>query len=340
MKRMLTAFFLLFNAAWAQVTPGTGPTLYGYVKAWYLADYSTNQGGLSINMARLGVKGTVNEYAGYRLFVDFTRLGILQTKTTTLDGVNYLTSASATFSNYLLDADAFVKPVKNLTIDMGQFKVPFSTDNLRSGAATDFVNRPLTTNVTPGLRDMGFMATYDINGGTPVEISGGAFNGAGQNRTENDRTANYALRAAVHPMKTLGLSANYYGGKLSGAAVNIYDLGFDMKLGSIFLDGEFAARGSNLDGATTNSNSFFLYTYYDVNLGNFEISRLIPAVRYERYDPSTAVSNNEVYRTTFGVALEFARVTFAQFRLNYELFDYKNGSVNPNKLIVEMQTRF
>ncbi len=340
MKRMLATLLLPLNVAWAQVTPSAGPTLYGYVKAWYQADYSTNQGGFSVNMARLGVKGNINEYAGYKLFADFTRLGSLQTKTTTLDGITYVTSATATFSNYLLDADAFIKPVNNLTIDMGQFKVPFSTDNLRSGADVDFVNRPMITNVTPGLRDMGFMATYDIKGRTPVQLASGVFNGAGQNKTENDKTANYAFRAVIQPIKGLGLSANYYGGKLSGAGVSIYDLGFDLKVGNAFLDGEFAARGSDINKVITNSNSFFVYSYYDVDLGKCEISHVIPAVRYERYDPSTSVSNNEIYRTTFGVALEFAKVSFAQFRINYELFDYANGAPNPNKLIFELQTRF
>ncbi len=340
MKGAIISILILLNAAYAQDSTGTGPTVYGYIKAWYQADYSKDQGGFSINMARLGAKGSVNKFAGYRVFVDFTRLGSLQTRTTTLDGVNYVTSASATFSNYLLDADAFVKPVENLTIDMGQFKVPFSTDNLRSGAVIEFVDRPMTTNVTPGLRDMGLMGTYDFKGAMPVQLSGGAFNGAGQNKTENDKTANYAFRAVVRPIRNLGLSANYYGGRLSGANVNIYDLGFDMKISGLFLDGEYAARGADLSGATTNSNSFFVYASYDENLGTFEISHIIPAIRYERYDPGTAVSGNEIYRTTLGVAFEFARVTFAQFRINYELFDYKDGTPNPDKLIFEMQTRF
>ena len=340
MKKIFLILTLFVGLAWAQEKPAYSPTVFGYLKGWYQADYSTNQGNFLLKEVRLGVRGNVNEYAGYKLFVDFTRLGNIQSKTTTINGVTVVTSTTASFSDYLLDADAFIKPLKNLTIDMGQFKVPFGTDNLRSGADIDFVNRPLLTNVSPGLRDMGVMTTYSTNISVPVELKAGVFNGSGQNKPENDKTANYAVRAVVQPVKDFGVSANYYGGKISGANVNIYDLGVDLKIGNIFFDGEYVQRSSELKSITTKSNSYFIYSVYDFDFGKSFVTHLMPAVRYERYDPNTTVGDNEVSRTTFGVALEFAKIKYAQFRINYELFDYKNGTTNPNKLIIELLTRF
>ncbi|MHB8337203.1 MAG: porin [Ignavibacteriaceae bacterium] len=340
MKKISVLILLLISLTRAQEKPNYSPILFGYVRGWYQTDFSIDQGGFLIKEARLGAKGNVNEYAGYKLFVDFTRLGNLQTKATTINGVTVVTSVAASFSDYLLDADAFIKPIKNLTVDLGQFKVPFGTDNLRSGSDIDFVNRPLITNVSPGIRDIGFMTTYSMNAGVPVELKAGLFNGTGQNKSENDKTTNYAFRTVVQPVKELGVSANYYGGRLSGADVSIYNFGFDLKVGNVFFDGEYGGRSSELKSVKMISNSYFIYSYYDFDLGKSEVSHIIPAVRYEGYDPNKALSNNEINRATFGLAFEFAKIKYAQFRINYELFDFKDGTKNPNKLIVELLTKF
>jgi len=108
----------------------------------------------------------------------------LQTTTTTLDGVTVLTSANASFSDVLLDAEAFINPLKNLSISVGQFKVPFSTDNLRPGCEINFVNRPLLTNVAPIIRDIGLMGTYNFEEFIPLELKAGLFNGSGLNKPD------------------------------------------------------------------------------------------------------------------------------------------------------------
>lgn len=340
MKKIIIILVLLVSTTWSQSKKEFKPVLYGYVQSWYQTDLSTNHGDFLIRYARLGVKGRVNEFAGYKLFVDFTRLGRLKTKTAVINGTSVVTSAEATFSNYLLDADVYLSPVKNFKIDLGQFKVPFGTDNLRSAASIDFINRPLITNVSPGLRDIGVLTSYNLKDYAPLEISAGLFNGTGQNKPENDRTTNFAARAATSPIKGLGISANYYGGKLSGGNVNMYNFGFDFQLSQLFIDGEFGGEGLDNNISTINSNSYFIYSYYDFEFDQVIISHIIPAVRYEHFDPNTSISNDEINRTTIGLSLELAKIKFAQFRVNYELFDYKDGSTNPNKITAAILTRF
>ncbi len=340
MKKIIVILFLLVTTIWAQDKKEFKPVLYGYVQSWYQTDLSTNKGDFLVRYARLGVKGKVNEFAGYKLFVDFTRLGKLKTKTADINGITVVTSEEATFSNYLLDADVYLSPVKNFKIDLGQFKVPFGTDNLRSAASIDFINRPLITNVSPGLRDIGVLTSFDMQDYAPVEIFAGLFNGAGQNKPENDRTTNFAARAVTNPVKGLGISANYYGGKFSGANVNMYNFGFDFQLSKLFIDGEFGGEGLDVNNSTVNSTSYFIYTYYDFTFEQIILSHIIPAVRYEHFDPNTSLSKDEINRTTLGFSLEFAKIKFAQFRVNYELFDYKDGSTNPNKITAAILTRF
>ena len=340
MKKVFMVLVFITTIVAAQNKPDYSPKFSGYIRAWHETDFSTNQGDFLVKMARVAIKGNVNEYAGYRFQVDFTRLGKLSTTSTSLDGTKVLTGASATFSDVLLDAEAFVTPVKNLSFSVGQFKVPFGTDNLRGGADIDFINRPLLTNVAPGLRDVGFMGTYTMKDGIPMEFKAGLFNGAGQNKPENDKSTNYSFRATVTPFTGFALAANYYGGKSSGADLGIYDFGFDYKFGKVFLSGEFGQRNSKTSAKEINSNSYFVYANYQFDFSESFVSAIIPALRYENYDPNGDASNDEIGRITAGLAFQFAKIKFAQFRINYELFDYKDGRTNPDKLIFELQTRF
>jgi Phosphate-selective porin O and P len=330
----------IFNNLDAQEKSNFSPKYFGYVRAWHQTDISKNETKFSIKMARFGVKGKVNEYAGYRVFVDFARLGNLKTTSEIINGTEVLTSASAKFSDVLLDAEVILSPLKNISFSAGQFKVPFGTDNLRSGSSIDFINRPLLTKVAPGLRDIGLMCTYKNKTIFPLELKAGLFNGSGQNKTENDNTTNYSLRVVTKLIDDLSLSANYYGGKSSGADLSIFDFGADYKIGKIFLSGEFGQRRTTLLDKETIANSYFVYAMYDLVFDNSIITHCMPTIRYESYDPNSSLSENEIGRVTMGIALQFAKTRYAQFRVNYELYDYKNGSTNPNKLIVELQTKF
>jgi hypothetical protein len=321
-------------------TVDTAPKFSGYIRSWYQSDFSTNQGQFLVKMARVNVGGNVNEFASYKFMVDAAPLSKFSTTTTTINGTKVLTGASSTFSDILLDAQATIAPVKDLSFSMGQFKVPFSTDNLRGGASIDFVNRPLLTNVAPALRDIGFMGSYKIKGSTPIDVSAGLFNGTGQNKAEGDRSSNYVSRVNVGIIKGLNAAANYYGGTNAGSDLSIVDLGVDWAVDQFFVDGEYAMRDSKTLGTTLSSSSYFAYVLYNLQFVDSEIKSIVPAVRYESFDPNTSVSSNEVGRITLGVAVEFAKVSYAQFRINYEKYDYKNGTPNPNKLIFEVQTRF
>ncbi|MGK9368417.1 porin [Melioribacter sp. Ez-97] len=340
MKNKLILFLLIAAAVAAQDKSESSMKFFGYVRSWYSADFSENQGEFNVKMARFGVKGNVNEFAGYRLFVDFARLGKLKTSYTDIDGQSVVSSVNASFSDVLLDAQAILKPAKNFTLSLGQYKVPFGTDNLKSAAEIEFVNRPLLTSVTPGLRDVGVMGEYKFNGGIPMKLSAGLFNGSGQNKSENDNTANYSVRAVAELTEGFELSANYYGGRLNDADVNIFDLGAAFEYNNFTLNGEYGQRNTDLNSSSMTSNAFFVYGVYSIKLDNSIFSYIMPAVRYEYFEPSSSIESNEVERITGGLSFQFAKVNFAQLRINYELYNYKDGRENANKLFIELQTRF
>ncbi len=340
MKKAALFILITVNFLLAQNKPDYSLKFSGYVRAWHQTDFSNNQGEFLVKQARLGINGAVNEYASYRFLVDFTRIGKLTTTTTTLNGTNVVSGVSANFSDILLDAAATFTPITNLDVTAGQFKVPFSTDNLRSDQNADFVNRPLLTNVSPSIRDIGIMMTYKIKGEVSTELTAGSFNGTGLNKSENDKSMDYVFRAVVSPVKDLNLSGNYYVGITQGTDLNFFDFGFDYKFGSLFVDAEYANKNTKTLGSDISGTSFFAYATYNIPLQGDFLKEIIPAFRFEKFDPNSSQVNNEINMLTFGLTFEFAKVTFAHFRINYELFDYKDGRDNHNKLIFELQTKF
>jgi len=318
----------------------SGPDFSGYIRFWQQSDFSTDQSQFIAKEITMGATGTVNEYFGYKFLADFTRLGKLSTTSTTIDGTTVLTKASASFTDVLLDAMIKITPVADLSISGGQFKIPFSTDNLRGNNSIDFVNRPFITSVAPASRDVGAMVSYKASSLLP-EISAGVFNGTGINKTENDKTINYVCRAVVSPITNLNLAANYYAGRISALDVKAIGLGFDWKYDNLFVDGEYVTKDTDEPGGTVGSNAFFIYSTYNISVSETGFVKYItPAVRFDSYDPDKDKNNNEVQRFTFGVTFNSAKISWAHIRLNYEMYDYKDDTVNPDKLIAELQVRF
>jgi hypothetical protein len=342
MKKLFILFALLSFLGFGQNNPDYAPKFSGYVRAWHQTDFSTGQGQYLVRQARLGINGNVNDYAGYKFLMDFTRLGSLKTTSgTTAVGEKFLTGATASFSDIILDAAATIKPIKSLEISAGQFKVPFGTDNLKSDQNAEFANRPLLTNVSPSIRDIGVSVGYKFDIPFETELIAGSFNGSGLNKSENDKSTDYAFRAILSPVKNLSVTGNYYGAKVQGYAVNFMNFGFGYKIGKLLAEVEYGGKISKTSGTDLNSNSYFVLATYSFPFpGNF-IKEVIPAVRYEMYDPNSDLVDNEVGRITVGLSFEFAKMNFARFRVNYEKFDYKDGvTKNPDKLILELQTRF
>lgn len=339
MKKILILTVLLTSLAIAQDKVDYSPKFSGYVRAWHQTDFPAGQGQFLVKQARMAIAGAVNEYAGYKFQVDFTRLGKLSTTSTTIDDQKVLTGASANFSDILLDAQAIITPFSNFDISAGQFKVPYSTDYLRSDQNHDFANRPLITSITPS-RDLGFMLSYKWKGGVPAEFHAGSFNGSGMNKTENNKTMDFAFRAVVSPITDLSFSGNYYNGKAAGMNSHYYNFGMDYAIGSLFLDAEYSGKLTKADDDDIKGNSIFAYATYRVKTGEVFVKEVIPAIRFETFNPNTSDDKSKINLITLGMTFEFAKITFAHFRVNYELYDYNDGRDNPSRLILELQTRF
>lgn len=157
--------------------------------------------GLDIRRARLEVRGDVLPTWEYRLQVDFAG------------------------SPKILDAYAVFKPFDFLKFQAGQFKLPFSADNLMSSAKLEFIDRSQVTEalVSRGKDVLGNNNGRDIGGvifGSflkhqdrfIIDYYLGGFNGQGINVTEKNESKDVVGRLVLHPVKGFDIGGGYYNG--------------------------------------------------------------------------------------------------------------------------------
>lgn len=105
----------------------------------------------------------------------------------------------------LTDGYVELKYWPELRVRGGQFKVPFSFEELTSSRFIDFVERSVVNNMVP-TRDVGAMLHGTLLGGM-LEYGGGIFNGRGQNASETNDSKDFAGRLLLRPFKTMGIPA-------------------------------------------------------------------------------------------------------------------------------------
>ena len=142
----------------------------------YLGDHPGNSS-FFIRRARLTLKGTLYKYYDFKVQSDFAK-GNSQLKDGFLN-INY---------------------IKKFQIKIGQFKTPFSMEELVSGNSLDFMERSLANRLVPS-RDIGVMfhgSLFD----DAIYYQAGIFNGYRTNESsDKDDGKDGALRLVVAPFK-------------------------------------------------------------------------------------------------------------------------------------------
>jgi phosphate-selective porin OprO/OprP len=105
----------------------------------------------------------------------------------------------------LTDGYAEVRYWPEFKVRGGQFKVPFSWEELTSSRFIDFVERSVVNNLVP-TRDVGAMVHGTLFSGM-TEYAVGAFNGTGQNSTETNDSKDFAARLLVRPFRLANIPA-------------------------------------------------------------------------------------------------------------------------------------
>lgn len=173
--------------------------------------------------------------------------------------------ASSTSQKGLVEASMNYKLIDAAQLKIGQFKTPFSRQEITSDAALQFVDRSIVVNAFKHSYDTGAMLHGKVLNGI-VYYSGGVFGGAGQTSTRTSNNALFAARLAVNPLgdmeyseadlnreakPLLSFGANYFRNTLNKtAAATATSTGFDNTMSN------YAASGGWFYTDTLNNNTF------------------------------------------------------------------------------------
>jgi len=286
----------------------------GYTQVRY-THWKENTDGFRIRRARFSLKGAILENINYKLQIDTVK------------------------SPILLDALIEVKLISHAKLTFGQFKVPFSLENLSSSSDLDTINRSLTVEkLCPGRdigaqgRDIGLVFKGQFS---KIEYALGVFNGSGINKTDSNDQKDAAGRLVFYPFGFLTLGLSYYHGKYSPQSnLPITDrdrTGLEM----YFTRGEFSVKGEYV---SAKDDKICRYGWY-IQGGFFFVPKKIQAVvKYDCFDQDMEIHEDKMSIVTFGLNWLFSDRT--KFQVNYEYHKDESNKASNNVILAQFQAGF
>lgn len=334
MKRAIKpiAFVCVFIFSSIQLKAQTSyePQIDGTIRAKY--EYNTNDAEhrFQVRNARFSIRGNFSPIVNYKAEIDLSDEGATK----------------------MLDAYLRLQPSKWWHFTIGQQKVPFSTDNLRSPHQLYFANRSFIGKQLTGLRDVG--ATFEFENFTefPLSFQAGVYNGTGLYNQKSWRKTNelsYVLRSVIRPVKLLELSVDVNSINPSGLRMNLYSGGIMYDIENLHLESEYFYKTYE-NNLYTPTQGFFGFAAYNIATPKSKnITKITPGIRYDmmtenkKFDSAGTLIAPDIARSriTGGITISLAKPFLNDIRLNYEQYFYGVGIPNSdNKFVAEFVVRF
>ena len=326
------AFVCVFIFSSIQLKAQTSyePQIDGTIRAKY--EYNTNDAEhrFQVRNARFSIRGNFSPIVNYKAEIDLSDEGATK----------------------MLDAYLRLQPSKWWHFTIGQQKVPFSTDNLRSPHQLYFANRSFIGKQLTGLRDVG--ATFEFENFTefPLSFQAGVYNGTGLYNQKSWRKTNelsYVLRSVIRPVKSLELSVDVNSINPSGLRMNLYSGGIMYDIENLHLESEYFYKTYE-NKLYTPTQGFFGFAAYNIATPKSKnITKITPGIRYDmmtenkKFDSAGTLIAPDIARSriTGGITISLAKPFLNDIRLNYEQYYYGPGIPNSdNKFVAEFVVRF
>jgi phosphate-selective porin OprO/OprP len=303
--------------------------LSGYTQIRYLmVEEKGKRSGFDIRRARLDVKGAITPYFSYRLQTEFAD------------------------KPKVLDAYGEIKLADYFVITAGQFKLPFSMENLASSNKLEMIDRSQVVEalVARGKDVIGNQNGRDIgiqigggfikkNGLPVIEYRLGFFNGSGINLADTANDAKDIVgRVVFNPVKGLSVGGGYYGGYGKAAKPNVDGisqsrnrLGFEAS----YVLPRFSLKGEYILGSDIGINraGWYLQTGYYVIPQKLQV-----LAKYDLFDVNTDTPDNTSISYVFGGNYNFN--TWSRLQIFYTIRAEQVKSVINNYLAVQYQIGF
>lgn len=311
------------------------PRVEGTIRAKYEYFSNIDEHRFQVRNARFSVRGKFSAITSYKAEIDLSDEG--KTK--------------------MLDAYVRLQPQKHWNFIIGQQKVPFSTDNLRSPHELYFANRSFMGKQLTNLRDVGMSVNLLNEKLIPFDCVLGIFNGLGlytQDKTMKMEELSYAARIILFPNTPLKISLNTNTIQPSAIRMTYYNTGIVYSFGNFHFETEYLYKTYS-ENSLLNSNSttgFFVFGAYTIKTPKLKnISKITPVLRFDgmsknlKYDIQSSSSINTIIddartRLTVGFIISLAKPFLNDIRLNYERYFWKDGHLADNKFVAEFVVKF
>ncbi len=335
MKRFLSLQFLLIiiftlSANEADSLKKYAPQVEGTIRGKY--EYNTNLDAhrFQVRSARFSVNGNLSKITSYKAEIDLSDEGVTK----------------------MLDAYVRLKPMDWFYFTIGQQKIPFGTDNLRSPHMLYFANRSFVgKQLVSGLRDVGATALFRNKNVVPFDFQMGIYNGDGlYNQQDWQTTMNYAFRLEIFPLENMEISLNYNSIKPEELRMNYLDVGSYIDINNLHLEGEYIYKmyAGDVFPAT---HSYSMFAAYNIWLNKKNLKKITPLVRFDSMTDNNkgklnalnmyAVDDIARKRFTTGLTFSLNKPFINDIRLNYEKYFYADNVTNKDdKLVLEFVVRF
>ncbi|MDD8026541.1 MAG: porin [Acidobacteriota bacterium] len=268
--------------------------------------------GFSLRRVRLGLAGDITKTLKFKIEVEALK------------------------SPAVIDAQIDWMPTAAAGLRFGQFKVPFSLENLTSTPDLDLINlSQVVAKLVPGQdsgssgRDIGVVVTGKAS---IFEYSVGAFNGAGINKADTNGQKDVSARLVVRPASGLSFGASLYDGRHSattGAAPVTRDrTGFEAAWITPTIS--FKAELIRAKDGDVRKQGWY------AQAGYFLVAKKIQAVvRYDSLDGDRAASSDRVDVAAAG--LNWIILGRTKLQVNYEHTRSEAGAVINRAFLVQFQ---
>ncbi len=256
-----------------------------------------------------------------------------------LKKVNYKIQVETMQNPVLLDIQIETSFFEQVTLRFGQFKVPFSLENLTSSASLDTINRSQTVErLCPGRdsknkgRDIGIAVAGNFS---VLEYTLGIFNGAGINKSDDNSSKDVAGRLLFFPMDSISLGVAHYEGKYGsssgGTQFNKKRTGLEL----CFSKDKVTLKGEVIFGkdGPVKKNGWYVQGGFDF------ITRKIQGIfKYDFLDLNRDVRGDLSDVITLGINWFLAKRTILQ--VNYEFHGEESGNASDDVFLAQFQIGF
>ena len=282
----------------------------------------------SVRNSRVGVRGNVNHFLGYRVQLDLNDEGDFK----------------------VLDLSGVIRPAEGLTFTFGQTSIPLFNSYVTTPADMMFANRTFLAKYYLSTRDLGLNAKYKFNMGVvPTNLEFGVYNGNAINDPVWKSNLSYGGRVEFGSMDGLRFTGKVYDYP-NNDSTNFLFYGADLRyeINNFKVETEIMKKDSRTD-FHSDMLSYYIQSAYRFPIKNKFFDYFLPAARWDAIDANFDERGFDTNRLTVGLGLGFDDAKFSSIiRLDYELYFVnnsmsifnKNDQMDSDKITVELLLTF